>query len=436
MARGLLKKFLSASFLIISISVVSRLFGLLREMVIAKEFGLSKELDVVYLSLMVPTFLVTVVSNPLSSSFIPRYNQLLNDGKEDATRFLQKVFSLVIVGASLLALIYVLCSGFLFNHLLSIDTANSDVQFYSVLLALWVILQSLSNFIMGLLENEQYFSLTSASSAIISIVVVLVIIFMPWEGSIVLGSVLGTIIFLGFQLFILVNKTELSVGFKSVLHQQDHIFITEYKWLVLGSALMGSTFLVDQTMASSLGDESVSALNYGFRVITLFTGTISLALGAVALPFFSKLKVEGEFKQMKQLLNRLLVLVFLFCAFIGFGIWVFGKDLVSLIFEYGAFEQNDTRVVSEVFLFYSIQLPFYIGGFVLVKVIAAMQKSKRIMLVSLLNLVLNIAFNFILIQYLGLAGIALSTSLVYFVSFVGLYIQANQFVNAEIAKKE
>jgi putative peptidoglycan lipid II flippase len=114
-------------------------------------------------------------------------------------------------------------------------------------------------------------------------------------------------------------------------------------------------------------------------------------------------------------------LVFGSSFIIVFLVWVFGQDLVSLLFERGNFSATDSEKVTEIFQFYIFQLPFYVGGIVLVRIISVVQKNKAILLISGVNFILNIGLNFILLQYWGLKGIALSTSIVYFISFLLLW---------------
>ena len=79
MKENVVKKFFSASILVVGVSVIARFFGLIKEMVVASSFGLSAELDTFYLSLMIPALVISTLTNPLASAFVPRYNQLKNN---------------------------------------------------------------------------------------------------------------------------------------------------------------------------------------------------------------------------------------------------------------------------------------------------------------------------------------------------------------------
>ncbi len=417
MSSKLIAKFLSASLLIAGIGILARVFGLLKELAIADAFGLSESLDQYYLAVMVPMFLVTVLTNPLASSFIPRYNVLKKEDATRATRFYNSVFSVLFI---------VLCAFsclFLLGFLLMEDkfmVFSKQLFLSGLLLGLLVLIQGMSNHFLAILEHKKQFVYTALGGVFSSTFIILLIYLVPSISIILYGLVLGSLVFTLMLFGVLQNdnSTRLSFNFEAI----DLTFKKEYAFLFLGSLFMGSTFLVDQLMAEALGAESVSALNYGFRLISLFTGLATLAIGKVALPYFSNLKVEQDFKSINELLQRILLLVFVGPAAVILGIWFYGEWFVSLVLERGAFNADDTNKVQELLLYYSFQLPFYVGGVVLVRLVSVFQQNKRVLMISGSNMVLNVALNYWLIQVMGLAGIALSTSLVYFCSFVLLWL--------------
>jgi putative peptidoglycan lipid II flippase len=90
--------------------------------------------------------------------------------------------------------------------------------------------------------------------------------------------------------------------------------------------------------------------------------------------------------------------------------------LIRIIYQRGAFTAVDTGVVSRVQALLSLQVPFYILTILGVRIISALKKNWVLMVNAGVNLVDNVVFNLILMRYLGVAGIALSTSFVYVVS--------------------
>jgi putative peptidoglycan lipid II flippase len=107
--------------------------------------------------------------------------------------------------------------------------------------------------------------------------------------------------------------------------------------------------------------------------------------------------------------------------------------MVRAIFQRGSFTTMDTAVVSAVQALYSLQIPFYIAGIVVVRLISSLRANHILMWGAVINLFANIGFNILFIYYLGLKGIALSTSCVYLLSFIFLYYFANTLMRREEA---
>ena len=421
MKKNVVKKFFSASILVVGVSVIARFFGLIKEMVVASSFGLSAELDTFYLSLMIPALVISTLTNPLASAFVPRYNQLKNKSERASMDFMNSVSSSMIALLFITSSVYFLVGPVLFEVLGGQNNLEQDSLIFSLIFSTFIIIQGLSNYYLAILENLKLFLFTSFGAIFSSLFVIAFVLIDKSILYLALGFVLGPAFYLLVQFVVLKKRLSLRLLWVMPFKNLDLSFKQQYGVLFLGSFLMGSTFLIDQTMASYVGSESVSALNYGFRVVALFTGTATLAIGSVALPFFSNLHIEGRITEMKELLRKVLWLVFGSSFIIVFLVWVFGQNLVSLLFERGNFSAMDSEKVTEIFQFYIFQLPFYVGGIVLVRIISVVQKNKAILLISGVNFILNIGLNFILLQYWGLKGIALSTSIVYFISFLLLW---------------
>ncbi|HEY2914912.1 MAG TPA: lipid II flippase MurJ, partial [Candidatus Angelobacter sp.] len=84
----------------------------------------------------------------------------------------------------------------------------------------------------------------------------------------------------------------------------------------------------------------------------------------------------------------------------------------------GAFQASDTDLVSRVQMCYFIQIPFYMCGMLFVRFLSSIRRNDVLMYGSAISLVLDVSLNLVLMRKMGIAGIALSTSLVYLVAFV------------------
>ena len=114
-------------------------------------------------------------------------------------------------------------------------------------------------------------------------------------------------------------------------------------------------------------------------------------------------------------------LIFLVTVPITIGLVLFSHPLVRILFERGAFSAEDTKVVSGVQTFLSMQIPFYMLGTFGVRLLSALKKNVILAVISGVNAALNITLNYVLMRSMGVAGIALSTSLVYLLSCCMVY---------------
>ena len=183
---------------------------------------------------------------------------------------------------------------------------------------------------------------------------------------------------------------------------------------------MGSTTVVDQAMAAMLPAGSVAALSYANKFVGLILAVCAAALSTATLPYFSKMVANHDWNGCRHTLKRYSALVFTAAVPLALFIAVFSRPLIHLLFERGTFTAADTAIVSRVQICYALQVPFYICGMLFVRFLSAMKRNEVLMYGSAINVILNVTLNIVFMKILGLAGIALSTSFVYLMSFLFL----------------
>jgi putative peptidoglycan lipid II flippase len=98
----------------------------------------------------------------------------------------------------------------------------------------------------------------------------------------------------------------------------------------------------------------------------------------------------------------------------------FSRPLIRILFQRGAFTSFDTDIVSRVQACYALQIPFYVLSILFVRFISSVRRNDLLMYAAAMNLIVDITMNLVLMRIWGVAGIALSTSIVMFVSLVFL----------------
>jgi putative peptidoglycan lipid II flippase len=169
-------------------------------------------------------------------------------------------------------------------------------------------------------------------------------------------------------------------------------------------------------MAAMLGSGSVSALAYGSKITTLILGVGSVAVSTAVLPHFSRMVARGDWDHVRHTLftyARLIVLITLPMTLV---LIYFSEPLVRLLFQRGAFTEADTKLVAWVQVLYLLQVPIFVLGMLIVRLISALKANRILMWGAGINLFVNVVSSYLLMKWLGIAGIALSMSLMYLVS--------------------
>jgi putative peptidoglycan lipid II flippase len=185
----------------------------------------------------------------------------------------------------------------------------------------------------------------------------------------------------------------------------------QYGPVLLSSVVSSGGLLVDQAMAAMLPAGSVSALAFANRFVSVAVTLLAGAASTVLVPHFSNMIAEHDWHGCRRTLrtwSRNLALVSVPIAVL---LVAGAEPLVRVTLQHGAFGTKDTAVVKTVLAMYAIQIPFYVVSRVFYRFIVAMRRTDLVLYCGVLNLVLDVALNLILMRWMGVAGIALATSL-------------------------
>jgi putative peptidoglycan lipid II flippase len=161
---------------------------------------------------------------------------------------------------------------------------------------------------------------------------------------------------------------------------------------------------------------SVASLNYGNKLVGMATEIGSMALATAVLPHFSVMVARRDWSSIRRTLRvyvRLIVLTALPATVI---LILLSKAIVRILFERGAFTAADTSLVATIQVLYLLQVPFVMVGMLFVRLASSLQRNQILLWGAGITLPLNVVLNLTLMRWLGVAGIALSTSLVFVVS--------------------
>jgi putative peptidoglycan lipid II flippase len=379
-------------------------------------------MDAFVLAFTIPTFVVTIIAGAFAGAIVPVYLEVRErDGRDRARQLVGDVtgWSVVLLAcvAAIVAVVVPIALPVLggnFNaHKLEL---TRDLFFVLVPTIVFVGVATLWE---AVLSAEERFAPASTLPAVTPVAAaVAMVAAAPLIGiySIVVGLVVGSIteaVVAGLWL------RRLHLAARPRWGRADpHLrrVLWQYLPTSVGSLLMATTVIVDQIMAAWLGRGSIASLAYANRVVSFPLGIAGTALATVALPRFSHIAATGDWPRVRRAMTRDAGLVGLASLPLVAATWALGEPLVHLLFQRGSFTAEDTKHVASVVRYLVLQTPFYLAGIVLVRLVVSIRANRILVMASAVNVVSNVVLNLILMRWLGLRGIALSTAFVYAIS--------------------
>lgn len=410
------------------LTLALKIVGFYKEIIIADNFGLSELIDTFLIAYLIPGFISGVFINSLRSVFIPNYVSELKTGKNIGA--FQSTSFLVIFGISL----FFCLISFLFTDVyLETFFAGHTPEYYSLVKLQFyyvmpcIIVWGFSSLLSGLLNIDNEFTLSSISGIFIPIsIIVCLFFFKEYLGTIVLafGTLIGSIISFIFLTIVAINRNIISLHKPDFYSVNVKILFLQLPAKISSSLLTGLNKVVDQFFAAKLIVGSIAALNYGVKIPMFAIGLATIPIGNVLLPYFSKKTIDNKrksFIELKKMLKYLLIGSIVVTVLLI----ILSKPIIHLIFERNAFTSSDTIVVSKIQQMYLLQIPFYLVGITMVKFLTSINKNAFMAYAALITVILNFLLNYILIDIIGVYGLALATSLVSFINSLILYIYIN-----------
>ncbi len=405
---------------------ISRILGLVREMVLARYFGAGLYTDAFNVAYRIPNLLRDLFAEgALSSAFIPTFiRSMTHDGKGRAWLLANQVISalLVILGVVTLVFffgakifVYLLAAGFS-----AIPGKMALTVQMTRILSPFLLFVSLSAVGMGILNACGSFFVPAMSSSAFNVCCILAGIFlsplMPQFGqepivSMAIGALVG-----GASQFLIMLPRAYGYGFRfhfrlnfsdPRLRQIARLMLPA----VIGLSATQINITVDCQLASLLGNGPVSWLNYGFRLMQFPIGVFGIAIATATLATVSRHAAQNNSRELYGTIHSSLRLAACMTFPATFGLILFRQEIVELIYERGSFLHSDTLKTSQVVLVYALALFAYSAVKILVPAFYALNNTKTPVRISFLTVGIKIALNLLLILPLGFLGLAMATTI-------------------------
>lgn len=415
------KRIASGAVLIGLLTIVAKGFAAAREIAVAWRYGVSSTADAYQLALTGTTWVPMMLAGVMAVVLVPRLVQLDQKGAERQNFVGELNAGVLVLGLAVAALTWLAApavAALLASHANAKTlhlTAAMTAQMAPV--ALFV---TLSGYLCARLQSRQRFGYTVTEA----LPALAIASFVIGQGAFADGRalIIGTLV--GYLLQVLTLGAMTSAGDPPLGGLGWSHRSTEWQTLyssillmVLGQFLITASIPIDQGFAATLGQGAIASLGYANRIISLFSGLATIVVGRALLPVLSGAVAAGDLAVGRR--QALQWSAFLFAASaIGSAILsAFAPEIVRLLFQRGAFTAAASEEVASILRYGLVQLPFYFAGIALVQWYAAVGRFRAFCVINVGAIVLKAELNMVLTPKMGVAGIMLSTALMYVFTF-------------------
>jgi putative peptidoglycan lipid II flippase len=403
-------------------TLLSRILGLIRDMVVAYFFGSKMAADAFFVAFRIPNLLRRFFAEgSLTIAFIPVFTETLTQkSKEDAFELARAVLTLLSLLLAVVTILGVLLSPWIVRIQAYGFGASGAKYELTVLLTRitfpYIFLVSLVAFFMGVLNSLRHFAAPAAAPILLNVGIIAGAVWIsprlsePIVG-VAIGVLIGGILQVLLQIpWILKNGLSLRP-----LWMPEHPAVKKIGLLMLpaifGSAVYQLNQFIGTLLASFLPQGSISWLYYADRIVEFPLGVFAIAISTAALPSLAKQVAGKDLSDFRETLGHSLRLVFFITTPATVGMIILRIPIIEVFFQRGAFDRVTTLMTAQALLYYSLGLWAFSASRVMLSAFYAFQDTKTPVKVATITMIANALLSLLLMGPLRHGGLALALSL-------------------------
>lgn len=414
-----------------SITFISRIFGYIRDLVVASFIGTSLINDAFIVAFRLPNLFRTIFGEgAFSSAFVPIFSGLIaRKGEKYAKEFAAKVqvgllFSLFVFCVVMMFfmedIIYFTAPGFTkVPQNLKFVTGLAQITFPHIIFA------SMVAFYGGMLNSKGYYLAFAAAPIILNIILIVAVISNNDPSMVAITLSYGVLVAGALEvlwMFYFLRKLNLNVGFLWPLKDDNINKLTKN----IGPAMIGSGVaqinVWVSTILASFVPGGISYLYYADRVYQLPLALIGVSIGTILLPVLSKNFSRNNLKTANIHQNNAMEFCMFLCIPAAIAICVMAADFVKILFEYGEFNSESTKQTAAALSIFALGIPAYIVNKIFSAAFFANHDTKTPVKIAAIVLLVNLNISYFLLDLLGHLSIALGSVVSAWLNVILLYI--------------
>ncbi|MEN6639014.1 MAG: murein biosynthesis integral membrane protein MurJ [Smithella sp.] len=403
-------------------TMVSRVLGVVRDMVIAAFFGASWMTDAFWVAFRIPNMLRRLLGEgSLTVSFVPVFTEYLQKKtKAETVELADNAFTILSVILAAVSVLGILLSPLIVGLIAPGFIARPEqfalAVFLNRLMFPYIFFIALVALCMGILNSFRHFTTPALSPVMLNIAMIAAALtlhkaFAQPITSLAVGVLIGGVLQLAMQWPVL-RKFGVKFKFRFNLH---HPGIRQIGVLmlpaILGAGVGTINVFVGTVLASLLPGGSVTYLFYADRIMEFPLGIFAIAIGTAALPSFSKHVAAGQMDELKSGISFSLRLMLFLTIPSMAALMALHLPIISVLFQRGAFDVQAAVYTGQALFCYALGLWAYAMLRVFVSAFYSLQDSKWPLKAAVITLIVNVVFSLALMYPLKHNGIALAGSI-------------------------
>ena len=411
---------LSSTYVFSLFTLISRVLGYLRDILIAIFLGASIFADAFFVAFRLPnTFRRLFAEGTFNAAFIPSYVSENTKNQKKGKKFADETLSILILILFFIVLlveiftpyvVFLIAPGFLEDT----QKFNLAVEFTRITFP-FLLFVSISSFFSGILNSNNKFAAAAAAPIILNIILILSILISYFldlniARQLSYGVSLAGVIQLLFLIFFTKKYYKPSIEFKTRVNSKVKFFFKKLLPSILSSGVTQINILVG-TIIASFEASAVSYLYYADRIYQINLAIAGIAVGTVSLPILSKAFKQKNISKISNIQSKSIELSLLLSIPASLGLILASKEIVNALFGYGSFTLENIEMTASALKYFGYGIP----AFALVKILSnfffARNNTKTPFYISTFIVLLNILISITYFKEIGFIIIPIATSI-------------------------
>jgi putative peptidoglycan lipid II flippase len=401
-------------------TLISRILGYFRDILIAFFLGASIFADAFFVAFRLPnTFRRLFAEGTFNAAFIPSYTSARIENKTKGKRFADDILGSLLLILILIVtvveiftpyLVYIIAPGFVENSIkfnLAVELTRITFPF--------LIFISLSSFFSGILNSNNRFAAAAAAPIILNIILILSLIIsykfnLNFANQLSYGVTIAGVLQLVFLFFVTLKFYKPTLTLRLRVNNKVKFFYKKLLPSIFSSGITQINILIG-TIIASFEAGAVSYLYYADRIYQINLAIAGIAVGTVSLPALSKAFKNRNIKKLSNIQSKSFELSLLLSIPASLGLILASEEIVNSLFGYGSFSEKDVKQTADALKYFGYGVP----AFALVKILSnfffARDNTKTPLYISIFMVIINISISVSLFKTYGFIIIPIATSL-------------------------